>query len=120
MQVVFNLTVEQQCEAMLVDYAVSYARTVAGVHYTRDNIDGLNMGKEIIRRHIPSYLHDTFDADEDITRAKADKIAASFDWNDYYPGSAAFEALCGSVLPLAEPMNRAGGSYEPIWQPILV
>lgn len=97
---------------MLVDYAVSYARTVAGVHYTRDNIDGLNMGKDVIRRHIAEYLHDEFDADEDAAREKADLIASGFDWNDYYPGSDAFEELCGDVIPLKDAQSRTGLNWE--------
>jgi len=83
MQVVFKLTDAQVCEAMKIDYGVSYARTIAGVHYKRDNLDGLNMGKEVIRRDIAKYLHDHFDADEAAAQAKADAIAASFDWNNY-------------------------------------
>jgi len=83
MQVMFNLTPAQVCEAMKIDYGVSYARTIAGVHYVRDNLDGLNMGKELIRLEIAKYLHDHFDADEAAAQAKADAIAASFDWNNY-------------------------------------
>ena len=43
-----DLTPAQYCEALRVDYAVSYARTVAGVHYPTDNIAGLNLGKEVM------------------------------------------------------------------------
>ena len=83
MQVMFKLTDAQVCEAMKIDYGVSYARTIAGVHYKQDNLAGLNMGKEVIRLDIAKYLHDHFDADEAAAQAKADAIAASFDWNDY-------------------------------------
>ena len=83
MQVMFKLTDAQVCEAMKIDYGVSYARTIAGVHYKEDNLAGLNMGKEVIRLDIAKYLHDHFDADEAAAQAKADAIAASFDWNDY-------------------------------------
>ena len=83
MRVMFNLTDAQVCEAMKIDYGVSYARTIAGVHFKRDNLDGLNMGKELIRLEIAKYLHDHFDADEAAAQAKADSIAASFDWNNY-------------------------------------
>merc|ERR1712196_326936 len=40
--VVAKLTADQYCEALRVDWAVSYGRTVAGVHYPQDNIAGLN------------------------------------------------------------------------------
>ena len=83
MQVMFKLTDAQVCEAMKIDYGVSYARTIAGVHYKQDNLAGLNMGKEVIRLDIAKYLHDHFDADEAAAQAKADAIAASFDWNNY-------------------------------------
>lgn len=38
--IVADLTPEQKCQARLVDWVVSYARTIAGVHYTDDNIAG--------------------------------------------------------------------------------
>jgi hypothetical protein len=44
--VVANLTDDQYCQVLRTDHAVAYARTVAGVHYTADNIAGLNMGQE--------------------------------------------------------------------------
>jgi CBS domain containing-hemolysin-like protein len=39
--VVLDLTPKQLCQIKLTDWAVSYARTVAGVHYVTDNIAGL-------------------------------------------------------------------------------
>ena len=44
--VVDDLTEDQYCQVLRTDHAVSYARTVAGVHYRVDNIAGLNMGQE--------------------------------------------------------------------------
>ena len=35
-----RITAAQYCEALRVDYATAYARTVAGVHYPMDNIVG--------------------------------------------------------------------------------
>ena len=42
--VIANLTEEQYCQVLLTDYAVSFARTVAGVHYRSDNMAGLEHG----------------------------------------------------------------------------
>ena len=36
--VVADLTPEQLCQARRLDYAIAFARTVAGVHYPDDNI----------------------------------------------------------------------------------
>jgi len=44
------------CEARMLDYSVSYARTVAGVHYRDDNIAGLMIGQEILAETLPTYL----------------------------------------------------------------
>ena len=43
-------------EAMLTDYAVAYARTVAAVHYPGDNVAGLRLGQEILSRLLPDQL----------------------------------------------------------------
>jgi len=43
--VVADLTEEQYCEVLRTDHSVAYARTIAGVHYPKDNIAGLNMGQ---------------------------------------------------------------------------
>lgn len=40
----YKITAEQYTELVLTDFAVAYARTVAGVHYPQDNIAGLNIG----------------------------------------------------------------------------
>jgi hypothetical protein len=39
--VVADMTPDQYCQVLQTNYAVSLARTVAGVHYTTDNITGL-------------------------------------------------------------------------------
>jgi hypothetical protein len=39
-----QITGEDYCEALQVDYAVSYGQTVAGVHYLQDNFADLNVG----------------------------------------------------------------------------
>jgi len=43
-------------EAMLTDYAVAYARTVAAVHYPGDNVAGLRLGQEVLSRLLPDQL----------------------------------------------------------------
>ena len=44
-----QITGEDYCEALRVDYAVSYGRTVARVHYQLDNLAGLNIGQRLVR-----------------------------------------------------------------------
>ena len=83
MSVVLDLTDEQYCQALLTDYAVSYARTVAGVHYPSDNIDGLNLGQEILAEYLKDHLVERYGANEVNTQAKID--ANRFDWNDFDP-----------------------------------
>jgi hypothetical protein len=48
--VVADLTAVQYCQVLRTDYtyAVSFARTVAGVHYTTDNIAELSLGRKIV------------------------------------------------------------------------
>ena len=62
LRVMFKLSPQQECEAMKVDYAVSFARTLAGVHYPTDNIAGLNMGQEIVARALPEYFNRRYDS----------------------------------------------------------
>lgn len=81
MPVVMDLTPEQVCHVKAVDYAVSYARTVAGVHYPSDNIVGLQLGQEIIARKLPRYLANQYGGDIRDIRAKVGQFR--FDWSDY-------------------------------------
>jgi len=83
LQVIMNLTPEQLCEAKKVDYAVAYARTVAGVHYPDDNIAGLNMGQEIVSKALPRHLDEKYDSSKSYVRDKGKN--KRFDWNDYNP-----------------------------------
>jgi hypothetical protein len=77
----YKLTAEQYLEALRMDYSVSIARTVAGVHYPQDIIAGLNVGQRIIREQLPAYMKDNYGYD----RKKVKKMvqALSFDWNDF-------------------------------------
>lgn len=76
-QIVYNATPQMVCEAIKTDFAVSKARTVAGVHFRLDNIDGLNIGQEQAARFLPYYFME-MGGDIDYIRQKiADK---RFDW----------------------------------------
>ncbi len=76
-----NLTPEQYCEALRVDYAVAFARTVAGVHYPTDNIMGLNLGQMILADRMPDHFAESFGSDRAKVQAKIDRMR--FDWNDF-------------------------------------
>jgi len=83
--VVCDLTDEQWHQAKLIDYAVAYGRTVAGVHYHEDNIAGLNMGQEIIAEALPRILNEKYGSDE---KAVLEKIAMyRFDWREFEPNA---------------------------------
>ena len=87
MPVLMNLTPEQECQARLMDYAVAYARTVAGVHYPSDNWAGLTIGQELIANFLPDYLEAKYGSDPDVVR---EKIAMKrFDWTDFETSSCA-------------------------------
>ncbi len=62
--VVADLTPEQYCQVLRTDFAVAYARTLAGVHYPNDNIAGLNMGQAVIAHELAGHLAKTYGADE--------------------------------------------------------
>ena len=79
--VLSKITPEQFCEALRVDYAVSYARTVAGVHYPQDNLAGLNIGQRIMREALPSMLEERYGYDSSMVASKLE--ALSFDWNTF-------------------------------------
>ena len=57
--VVLNLDELQTAEAIALDCAVASFRTFAGVHYESDNLAGLSIGQEVIRRELPGC--DNFD-----------------------------------------------------------
>ena len=81
MSVVMDLTPQQYCQVQKTDYAISFARTVAGVHYVSDNMAGLNLAQELIARLLPQYLHEKYGSSKRVVKAK---IASwRFDWNDF-------------------------------------
>ena len=79
--VVMNLTPAQHCQAKLVDYAVAYGRTVAGVHYASDNIAGLKLGQKIMEEKLPASLAEMYGSDVDLVRAKIDQV--HFEWDEF-------------------------------------
>lgn len=78
--VVLDLTPSQLREARLLDCAVASFRSIAGVHYESDNMAGLAIGQEVLRRELPSFLSEHFGSDEAVVRAKIDAVIAAHDW----------------------------------------
>jgi membrane-associated phospholipid phosphatase len=83
LSVVANLTPAQYCEALRVDYAVAYARTVAGVHYPDDNIMGLNLGQAILAESMPLHFFERYGSNPAAVRRKIARMR--FNWNDFNP-----------------------------------
>jgi len=81
MAVILDLTDEQWCQIKLTDYAVSYARVVAGVHYENDSLAGLMLGQEIMAKRLPNYLHGMYGSS--ITNVTAKINEKRFDWNRF-------------------------------------
>jgi membrane-associated phospholipid phosphatase len=79
--VVAKLSQEQYCQVLLLDYAVSFGRTVAGVHYPDDNIAGQNFAQEFISRALPRMLARRYGADRELVRNKIAQYR--FDWNTF-------------------------------------
>lgn len=67
----------------LVDFAVAWGRTIAGVHHEDDNIAGLDMGQEIIARLLPDHLAEIYGADRSKVLEKVE--AMRFSWRDFNP-----------------------------------
>jgi len=81
LSVVLDLTDAQRCEALRLDFAVSYARTVAGVHYETDNTAGLNLGSVILSEKLADYLAENYGADRAAVQAKIE--ANMLDWSTF-------------------------------------
>ena len=113
--VVAELTEEQYCQVLLTDYAVSFARTVAGIHYRRDNFAGLNMGQEVISHALPDHLAEVYGANAATVRAKIEKYR--FDWRNFSPADC--KTSRGNPLPTTPsggteiPTPRAGTEKTP-------
>jgi len=74
----YDLTPEQYRQTIIMDHAVAYARTVAGVHYQQDNLAGLNAGQRIVREQLPEYLSEQYGYNKELAVKKVNKL--SFDW----------------------------------------
>merc|ERR550539_756068 len=72
--VVLSLTAAQIRETQLVDCAVATFRSFAGVHYETDNMAGLAIGQEIIRRELPKMLSREYGSSIEKVQAKLDKV----------------------------------------------
>jgi membrane-associated phospholipid phosphatase len=84
-----DLTPEQYCQVLLTDYAVSYARLVAGVHYKGDNIAGLNLGQKLLAEALPGHLAERYGANEAAARRKIATLR--FDWNTFDPFTCTYQ-----------------------------
>jgi len=80
---VADLTSEQYCQVLLTDYAVAFARTVAGVHYESDNLAGLNLGQHLVAEALPEHLEEVYGANKTVVEEKIAKLR--FDWADFDP-----------------------------------
>eukprot|EP00563_Minutocellus_polymorphus_P020958 CAMPEP_0197734258 /NCGR_PEP_ID=MMETSP1434-20131217/44330_1 /TAXON_ID=265543 /ORGANISM="Minutocellus polymorphus, Strain CCMP3303" /LENGTH=297 /DNA_ID=CAMNT_0043321667 /DNA_START=1 /DNA_END=895 /DNA_ORIENTATION=- len=78
-QILYNPTPAMVCEAIKTDYAVSWARTVAGVHFKEDNIAGLNIGQEQAYRFYESYF---MEQGGDVEYIKNKLEAKKFNWTE--------------------------------------
>jgi hypothetical protein len=81
--VIAKLTPTQYCEALRVDYAVAWARTVAGVHYPMDNMAGLNLGTLVSLDKLPELLSERYGSDPEAVRTRMETL--KFEWEDFDP-----------------------------------
>jgi len=78
--VLLDLSDDQLAEAQHLDCAVASFRTLAGVHYESDNIAGLSIGQEAIRRELPVFLQERYGSDPAAVTAKINSVIAAHDW----------------------------------------
>ena len=81
--VVANLTADQYCQALRMDFACATGRLVAGVHYHSDNIAGLNIGQQLVAEQLPGVLKRKYGANIRAVRRKVRSLR--FDWNTFNP-----------------------------------
>jgi hypothetical protein len=106
LDVVMDLTPEQLCEARMLDYSVSFARTVAGVHYEGDNFSGLMVGQSILAQRLPAVLADEYGSDMAKVQARID--AKRYDWTTF-EDSDCFKQDRFKSVPAAKPESCAVG-----------
>jgi len=80
--VLLDLTDTQLQEAQGLDCAVASFRTFAGVHYESDNMAGLSIGQEVIRRKLPDYLVTRYGSDRAAVEAKIESVIEAHDWRN--------------------------------------
>jgi len=107
-----KITPEQYCQALRVDYAVSYGRTVAGVHYQQDNIAGLNIGQRIIREQLPDMLADKYGYDSMKIAVMLEGL--SFDWSTFDPNACSIDGVSTADF-LAAAVDKLT-LFEEFWQ----
>jgi len=86
--VVMGLTNDQVSEARALDWAVSRFRTVAGVHYQSDNVEGLKLGQAVVEAELKGFLDDLFGPDEKRDQRlteKIERVKSGLDWDRYNP-----------------------------------
>lgn len=88
--IVFELTPAQYCEALRFDYAFSYGRILAGLHTVSEVEVGWKLGQEVLARKLPDYLHKSYGANLQNTRAKV--AASRFDLSKFDPETCTFSA----------------------------
>jgi len=76
-QILYHPTPAAVCESIKTDFAVSWARSVAGVHYRLDNMHGLAIGQAQSARYLDYYFMEN-GGDLDYIRAKIQE--KKFDW----------------------------------------
>jgi hypothetical protein len=79
--VIAELTPEQYCQVLRTDFAVAYARTIAGVHYVSDDIAGLNIGQTVVAEELADHLATTYGSNKAAVEAKIKKLR--FDWKTF-------------------------------------
>ena len=80
--VLLDLNPTQLAEARNLDCAVASFRTLAGVHYESDNMAGLSIGQEVIRRELPGFLQTRYGSDPDAVTAKIESVIDAHDWRN--------------------------------------
>lgn len=97
LDVILDLNEEQKCEARMLDWSVSYARTVAGVHYPGDNISGLSVGQTVHAQLLPDFLNSVYGSDKAIVEEKMK--GAMFDWTTFEDSKCFKDSKYKTVTP---------------------
>ena len=107
-----NATPAMICAAKKIDYAVSIARSMAGVHYFQDNIVGLNLGQEVLARNFCHHMAEKFHGDYDYCMEKVEK--KRFDWSDEDPKDFDECKEAAATMPSDSDKSMAGDIGDPV------